>query len=156
MTKVEDKRTANASDPSEFILDNGRSIHLIALHQTRAYERLLEGLPTDRMNDGILQGVLESAKEITCSRMAHLISPTRTPVKIGRDYPFGKPESLPGIKCIGLFKSYGTICGEGGHSEIALVWFQYCFALPIEPEPLKQLLALDWDRIAYDVTFDEY
>ena len=156
MNRFEDKTAGGASDASRFILDNGRSIRLSALHQTPTYYGLLEGLPTDRMNDAILQSVLLEAKKLTHSRKAHLIAPIRTPTFIREDYPFGKPERLPSIQCIGLFQSEIIKTNIGGYSEIALGWFQQCFALPIEPEPLKQLLALDWDWIAYDITFDEY
>jgi hypothetical protein len=127
---------------------SGRSISLAALNQSRTYEGLLEGVPTDKMNKRHVDSALKKAHELWKQR-PYLIPPVETPIKFEREYPFGVPAEIPGITCFARFRSHQPV-GQGDYSELTLVWFQSEFALPIDEEILVHICAMDWNKHATD------
>ena len=112
---------------------------IIRLHQWFTYEGLLEGVPHDKLNERILQGVKARATSLTDIQNYCLIEPVQTPIDIGKPYPFGVPMSLPRIICVaGLRCSRTSNPNIGGISELTLICFQDSFSPPFEPEILNK------------------
>lgn len=126
-------------------LNSGITIHLKALNQYCTYEGLLEGLPTQGMNKDKIKSALALPKK-TWNCKVHLIPPVETSIEIGMPYPFGVPASIPPITCVGL---WGTTGFERNHQygclQLAIVWHQAQFALPIDDGVLQQILKIDWE-----------
>ena len=129
---------------SELKLNSGVAIYLKALHQFHTYEGLLEGVPTQQINRASLQSALALPKKIWNCK-SHLIEPVETPIDMGRPYPFGVPASIPPITCVGLWSTTGYARDEQwGCMQLAIVWYQAQFALPIDERVLAQILEIDW------------
>jgi hypothetical protein len=126
------------------------TIELIALNQSLVYAGLLEGVPHEEMNQRLIEGALRDAKKEFGEAEPFLISPKQTTLDIGREYPFGKPATIPGVRCIAYFLcTWPTPLGRAGdYSSMTIVWFQDQFALPIDPEVLDQIRAVDWLGLA--------
>ena len=134
-----------------------KTAEIVHLHQWFTYEGLLEGLPTDKMNDRILQGIRQRAIALTQIENCYVIEPKQTPITYEGKYPFGNPMSLPSLVCIIGLKYQGTSKPDvGGHSELTLVCFQDSFGPPFEMEILIQVERLIWFSYAKDVTWDDY
>lgn len=130
---------------------------ITAIHQWQTYGGLLEGVPTDKLNQQIFRRAPERAKELTYMDNFHLIKAEQTPIDLGRKYPFGEPMSLPGTTCVLALKCWQTSDPDlGGHSELTLICFQEKFALPLDQEILDQIAQLDWFSLSKDVSFDDY
>jgi uncharacterized protein (TIGR02996 family) len=132
-------------------LHGGRRIRLRALRQFGAYEGLLEGLPTRRLNQDIIDHILGEERGRQGAGEPYLIRPAETPIEYHRDrpYPFGEPAAMPGIVCVGRFDS-SPVEAHADFSELAVIWFQDEFAFPIDPRVMAQLRAIDWDGHAVD------
>jgi hypothetical protein len=142
-------------DKSIIQLVCGRQIQLIALNQSFTYEGLIEGLPTEGMNRNIIDRIImhDAVKwgYMKWDSPPYLIEPVQTPVEIGRKYPFGKPASIPGYKCLARFASRTPARNvEMDFSEMTIVWFQNSFAFPIEESILEKIRSLDWTKHATD------
>jgi hypothetical protein len=102
-----------------------KTVKVTSLYQWSTYEGLIEGLPTDKMNERILNSIHEKATVLTHIENFLLIKPKQTPIDIKKKYPFGEPMSLPGITCIVGLKYHGTSNPNvGGISELTLIWDQ--------------------------------
>lgn len=146
-------------------LNCGRAITLEALQQKTTYAGLLEGTPIPRINDSIIEGVLENARNISwAGTRPHLVVPPRrdylrTPGDMSSDrmtpaLPQWVPEWLPLVTCIGTFKSVSPARDASKDlSVLTVVWFQDEFALPIKEPAFTQLKALDWATLAADVEY---
>lgn len=130
------------------------SIYLDTLHQTRTYAGLLEGVPTQEMNQRLLQDAIRTATVMFKPAPPFLIPAVQTPIDMGsgRKYPFGTPMALPPIRCIATFNSYfPTREGEGADaSTMTLIWYQQEFAMPIDPKVREAIRAIDWLKEATD------
>jgi hypothetical protein len=126
------------------------TIQLITLNQSLTYRGLLEGVPHEKLNQRIIEAAVQDAKKVFGASEPFLIQPKQTPLDIGREYPFGKPATIPGVRCIGYFLCLSaTPQGQAGdYSSMTFVWFQKQFAMPIDPEVLDQIRAVDWLALA--------
>jgi hypothetical protein len=126
------------------------TIQLIAFNQSLVYAGLLEGVPHEEMNQRFIEGAVRDAKKEFGEAEPFLIRPKQTPLDIGREYPFGKPATIPGVRCIAFFLCvFPTPRGQAGDfSSMKIVWFQDQFAMPIDPEVLDQIRAVDWLGLA--------
>jgi hypothetical protein len=132
---------------TELKLNNGVTIRLKALNQFHTYEGLLEGVPTQRMNKAHIESAMALSKK-TWNCKSHLIEPVETPIEIDRPYPFGVPAHIPPITCVGLWSTTGyERDGQYGCMQLALVWCQAQFALPIDECVLRQILEIDWESV---------
>lgn len=127
---------------------SGRTLRLHVLDQHAIYSGLLEGIPTDRLNERIVNYAIEQARE-KWKLEPYLIEPVATPIKISRPYPFGEPMKLPRICCKAFFSSSGD---DPVHSfDLPIIWFQEDFAFPIEPDIEEMITQLDWREHAHEV-----
>ena len=134
-----------------------KEVEVKSLFQWHTYEGLLEGLPHDKLNQRILDRVEEEATGLTHIKSHYLVEPEQTPLEGFRDYPFGKPMSLPKIICVAKLKGFGTSNPEiGGISELTLTFFQDSFAPPFDSKILDKLKELDWFSYAQDMSWDEF
>jgi hypothetical protein len=134
-------------------MQDDRKINLTSLYQGAIYTGLLEGLPTRRMNERIIHSYQEKARELFPKSPVFLIEPSQTPIEYHRDYPFGDPASLPPIACVARFKSSAFDNNVLCYTELAIVWFQSEFALPIDDHILQKIKNINWVKHAaeYDV-----
>jgi hypothetical protein len=77
---------------------------------------------------------------------------------LGKDRPYSKefePVSLGPITCVVRFECSEIVPNKPKRdgSELAVVWFQQEFAMPIDPIVMEKIKALDWDTYAenYDL-----
>jgi hypothetical protein len=144
-------------------LHSGISIWLDSLQQSRTYGGLLVGFPRTESNDWHIEAVLhnEAQRNVHGAR-PHLIVPPRRDffcepgdMKPIRERGAGPvPEWLPAVTCIGTFEGPSRLPQHS--ATLKVVWFQDEFALPILEPVLSELLRLDWDALAVQVSFDEY
>ncbi|MFJ4848643.1 MULTISPECIES: hypothetical protein [unclassified Streptomyces] len=137
---------------SRLILSSGRSIDLSELRISATYDGLLEGQPSQHVNDFIVSSRLRVAKEACPGRPVHLITPERTypdtPVHLR--HPL---ERLPAVVCIGAFDSseIDPAHDNGWYSSaLTVVWFQDTTEIPSGKNAHPQLLRLPWDELAED------
>lgn len=143
-------------DADEVTLVGGRVIHLRELRQYRTYGGLLEGLPTVDMNARKMRQLVVSNRaqypRDAAVREPFLIPPVEKPIDYRQDrpYPFGMPSALPAITCIGHFASHEPARGETDYdsSSLMILWYQETFALPIAPDIVAQIAAIDWEQYA--------
>lgn len=136
-------------------LASGRVVSMVAFRQFSVYAGLLEGLPTRDMNERHLNEVVavERARRPHAVVEPLLIRPEQRPIEYRSDrpYPFGEPASLPGVGCVGRFRSYTPARDPGeSFSELTVIWFQDDFAPPIGREVWPRLRAIEWERYAAD------
>jgi len=142
---------------SRITLSTGRELGLQELNQQLTYEGLLEGMPTTKLNRFKLDRLVaeQQAKKPSINPV-YLVRPVETPIDLspGEIYPFGSPATLPGVTCVGRFKSRPI--GENDplfYSELTIIWLQSEFAMPIEPSVLEEIAGLDWDTLASNFEF---
>jgi hypothetical protein len=141
---------------AELGLLSGRRIHLRELWQYRTYDGLLEGLPTEVMNEGMLQHLLARYRDQPYPGAPYLIRPTERRIETsqGGPYPFGNPSALPGVTCISRFESREP-APDQPLSGLVVIWFQQEFALPIDPAVVTQIETIDWQEHAAHFDWDE-
>jgi hypothetical protein len=136
----------------ELQLRSGRIVHVMELRQWPTYEGLLVGLPNARRNGRLVDDILVSERGKFYGADPLLLKPKTSPML----RPDGKPSRpaaawLPAIVCVARLECQESVRDRSkDFSGLGVVWFQPDFAFPIEPEPLEQLLAIDWDRHAVD------
>jgi hypothetical protein len=124
-------------------LDCGVTVTLRKLYQSYTYEGVLAGLPTKSWSDRRLAEALDLARSQPILGIGEpvLIEPKIKLVQA--DYLPEPSPFLPEITCIGLFwVSYIEV--------LTVVWFQNEMAMPIDPDVLKSIKALDWRALAME------
>jgi hypothetical protein len=145
------------SKTGEIVLTSGREIGLIFLNQYLIYHGQLEGFPTARRNQMIIDHAVEEESKKQHGQAPYLIPPTQTPIILpgSARYPFGEPMKLPGVLCVARFKSRLPAHNPGDpilyYSQLSVIWFQEDFALPIDGAVMEALREIDWENLAYDV-----
>ena len=134
-------------------IQGDREINLTCLYQEATYTGLLEGLPTRQMNERIFHSYQEKSMKLFPNSPVFLVEPSQTPIEYHRAYPFGDPASLPPIACVGLFKSSAFDHSVLHYTELAIVWFQREFAVPIDEAILQKIKIINWAEhaIEYEV-----
>lgn len=125
-------------------LYSGYEVWIEALRQELTEAGRLEGLPTIESNQRRIKWLQQRERE-ACEAV-YLVPPLETPIEYDEPYPFGTPSSLPAVMCIATFKSFGPSPIQG--SKLVVIWFQDQYAFPIDASVEKQLLELDWERLA--------
>lgn len=143
-------------ESAELGLLSGRRIHLRELWQYLTYDGLLEGLPTEEMNEGMLQHLLARYKDQPYPGAPYLIRPAERRIESSQrgPYPFGNPSALPGVTCISRFESRGP-ARDQPLSGLVVIWFQQEFAFPIDPAVVTQIETIDWQEHAAHYDWDE-
>ncbi len=130
-----------------------RTVKLVELRQSVVYEGLIEGLPTQRMNKAEIAAAMKIAQEIIASSSPVLLPPKTKEVEWLRPtpYPFGKPEQIPSICCIGRFHSYTHARDSSkDFSMLCVVWFQEQMGPPLDSEIINQFALVNWASQAAD------
>jgi len=137
----------------EIRLHDGRIADVSSIRQELTYGGLLEGLPTDRLNQRIIEGLLRGERGTgTSAEEPYLVPPTARPIKLhdDRPYPFGTPEALPAVTCVAHLTSSPARDTMRDGSALTVIWFQDDYAFPIDPHVLDHLHGLDWKGRATD------
>lgn len=145
-------------------LETGREIILDQLTQSRTYAGLLEGTPNRASNELSIEWALERAQKGNESLgQPYLVEPERRdylrepgdmqpildrqhdrPAELQRI-----PEWLPGIECVGMFRSVQPARDKSQDaSSLTVVWYQNDFGL--DPYAMERLRAIDWEEHATD------
>ena len=145
------------SNTGEIVLTSGREIGLISLNQSFTYHGQLEGAPTARWNQEIIDNAVQVERNKQHGRAPYLIPPAQTPIDLPVPLatPFGKPMRLPSILCVASFNSRLPAHNPSDpimyYSQLSVIWFQEDFAFPIDGAVLEALREIDWEKLAYDV-----
>src|SRR5262249_5856432 len=134
-------------------LHGGREIRIISIRQWFTYVGLLDGLPTDRINQEMIERLLrEEGERRGWAGEPYLVPPAVRPIKFSdnRPYPFGNPEEFPHVTCVAEFTSSPARDTTKHGSALTVIWFQDSYAFPIDPQVLEHLRGLDWDSKAID------
>jgi hypothetical protein len=139
-------------DARGFELNCGLRIDLCELEQKRVYEGLLEGLPTRERNERYLRELVEQARSASGHVPVTVLPPEAKPIETREPYPFGKPESLPGVVCIGRFRAERCTPAADDpadhYSELVIIWFQDDFSVSVPDGIERGIRRIDWDGLA--------
>jgi hypothetical protein len=135
-----------------FTVENDKMVRMSGLYQWPTYAGLLEGLPTDKMNERILNEIAEDAKRhIPYCDAVYVIEAEQKPIEYEGKYPFGKPMSLPGIVCVTNLTCSDTVRDKNmDASHLTIVWFQENYAFPIDVEIREKIMQIPWSKVAED------
>jgi hypothetical protein len=138
-----------APSPAEWSFADGYRATLDVVEMGRVYGGLLEGLPTEKMNDRAIRGYVEAAQQRFGGTSVHLVEPSRTPIDSNGRYAFGKPERLPPVACTARFgsRSCARDMSMDG-SALVVVWFQETMEFPGDR---ARFASVCWRELAKDV-----
>lgn len=138
-------------------LSSGIAIRLHALFQHYTYGGLMDGLPSRRLNQRLVDAALKTARErLWLDSKPVVIPPVETSMGLPKSdwvYPADEfePRSIPGVTCMATFESSTPARDEEADmSTLNIVWFQEELALPIDPAVMEEICALDWRAMARD------
>lgn len=126
-------------------MNDGRVLRLESLKQWRTYAGLLEGTPPSEKNRRYLDNLLKGGR----GSASYLVTPKeRSANRPGVRVALGW---LPHITCDAEFVSDKPARDpDEAFSTLRIVWLQEDFALPIAPEALAHIQAMDWNAHAED------
>lgn len=138
-----------------FNLENNLSAWGNCLYQWATYSGLLEGLPTERTNKGILDRLKDDVKRhIPYCDAVYIIEAEQKPIDYEKEYPFGKPMELPPVICVtNLTCSQPARNKNEDGSHLSIAWFQNDFAFPIEAEIIEKIKLIPWTKVAQDFCY---
>jgi len=150
-------------DPLKITLHSGRIISLRELNQWPTYRGMLEGVPDydEQLPErerrrlekaGGCPVVVVDCRPVPLPEDIQLPPATREKMVI----PSGQktPCTLGPVTCFARFRSNQPVQDDDCFfSELALLWFQQSYAMPIEPAILDKIKAVDWDAHARDLGF---
>lgn len=135
-------------------LSSGRDIHLTYLEVDSTYHGLLEGYPSELMNDRRLAALASWGHNQYRQTPVHVVTPPRRRLEHQpRNLPFGAAEMLPVVGCRGRFESDPV---EDGHecfeyrSYLNIAWFQDDLSADVASFVTAVVADLDWDALARD------
>jgi len=135
---------------------DGIVTRLTQLNQSGTYARLLEGVPTQMMNDHFLLRPLSAAHKSYAGEPLILWAP-QTPGETQADetvemYMSSPVSFLPAVTCIATFQHFRPARDKEQHySYVTVAWFQEEWPFPIVDEVLSKIKSLAWRDIAFDV-----
>tara|TARA_Y100000815_G_C12973061_1_gene361197 strand:+ start:92 stop:517 length:426 start_codon:yes stop_codon:yes gene_type:complete len=133
---------------SNLIIETNKNVTIKRIKQWHTYGGLLEGIPTDKLNERIINRTKKQAKEFSGMEEIYLIEPKQKPIDYDGKYPFGNPASLPGVTCIAelwhndVFKNPDKM-----FSSLCIIWFQEDYAFPIEENILNSIKEIPFSKI---------
>jgi hypothetical protein len=145
---------------TQITLNQRHVVHLKKIHQSETYATLIEGFPDGKYNNEVIHRALQKARELFGAE-AHLLEPKRIEdheLLQDADFPTDwgiVPEYLPKIACMALFGAH--TCDNSGMlavTEVAVVWFQESFAMPMDIRSLGQMKEFDWNGKAAKIDLD--
>jgi hypothetical protein len=134
------------------LLVGGYQVHVTHLEQRLTYAGLLEGVPSARENDRLL----EPHRRAAASPGTYLVEPSRRDYlrrpgdmeSIRRHLPSRVPEWLPMVLVAMTLEGPGLRDPAGGRTSLRIVFFQSAFAPPLDDDVAAVLRQLDWARHA--------
>ncbi|MFI6862926.1 hypothetical protein ACIBKZ_24045 [Streptomyces sp. NPDC050421] len=138
---------------SHLTLSSRRSIDLAELRLRSTYGGLLEGAPTQRVNERITAHLVRTAETAYPGRPVHLIPPETT-ARGWADHRGEPIEDLPAVACIGAFNSteIDPAHNSGWYfSALVVVWFQPTPDPPTNDNAPAALRGLPWEDLARDL-----
>lgn len=130
-------------------MNDGREIYLERLTQSLTYEGLIEGVPSSEMNRQYLAGLMARPAERHFERSCYVVQPQER--RVSRPGLLAELGWLPRITCVGVFGSRSAARDpDADMSCLRIIWLQDHFALPIAPDALAEIKALDWAARAAD------
>lgn len=138
------------SDRYEITLDSGITIILVCLFQYRAYAGFLEGIPSRKMNAGIIATAVRYAEEkLWRDGTPHVLTPPEVPSGAPDDPR--TPIRIPLVASLATFDAMVPARDRGADfSSLNVVWFQDAFGPPRQASVLNQFRKLDWQALATD------
>ena len=133
---------------SNLIIKTNKDVTIKSIKQWHTYGGLLEGIPTDKLNERIINRTKKEAKEFSGIEEIYLIEPKQKPIDYDGKYPFGNPASLPGVTCIAelwhndVFKNTDKM-----FSSLCIIWFQDDYAFPIEEDILNKIKEIPFSKV---------
>lgn len=133
----------------KLIVDTDLEVSIDTLYQAKTYGGLLEGVPTKRLNDQIIERVKNKAREMAHGIMPVTIIEPKTRKILGlENNVFGKSIALPGVYCIAEIISSQTFKDPSKDgSGLMVIWFQDTFAWPIQEDVLQELQKLPYKQL---------
>jgi len=118
---------------------------IIAQH---TYRTLIEGIPSERLNERIVNDVEELCKRVFFLERCIIIPPTLSP----REFRGKSWRALPPVLIAVLFRCLPIRYPGHVYSELAVAWFQSSIEPLISEQILPLIQKLDWARHAKDFT----
>lgn len=137
--------------PAPYIIElrMGKSVELTCLNQYLTYEGLMAGFPNRKMNESIIERC-RTAVHWEWGIPVQIIPPVQTPVPPTAGTHRDDHAWLPGVVCKAVLEARFPISKDADASNLAVVWFQNRFAMPIEESILEHLRNIDWNAHARD------
>ena len=130
-------------------LADGHSIHAQRIAAQLTYRRLIEGIPTDSLNEEIVNDVEELCKRVFFLERCIIIPPTLSP----REFRGKSWRELPRVLIAGSFRCFKPVRHAGHvYSALAVAWFQSSLEPLVSEQVLPLIQKLDWARHAEDFT----
>lgn len=122
-----------------FTLHTGRDVTISELHQRHTYAGVLAGKPGERVNQAVIEGLLEDARQYSAEGNPQFIWPSA--VHLAAD--------LPPIACIAVLHSAALRRpGAEPYSSLTVVWLQDSWALPLPDFVARYVNSIDWEVVA--------
>ncbi len=140
----------------KFSHNSGRTIELCKLTQQLTYGSMF-GVPRTKINDLIIKDTRQMVARLV-GREPMVIVPARklaegyTETSPSAQAAWGPWEYLPKITCWATFSSKPVRKEREDCSMVVVLWFQEIWAMPIDPDNLKQMQTIDWEEWAEDVS----
>lgn len=143
-------------------LDSGRTIHLTFLKQGGTYAGVLCGSPRGdpHFNDRIVKCAIGfSAARLKCAATEIAVLAPRLLRTAEAKQPDGQEpgsaaiDYLPPIRTLAHFESSPVAGRDADWSSLVVLWFQDTYGPPEAGHVTQQLRALDWDRLARDMSW---
>lgn len=133
---------------SYLIIETNKEVTIKRIEQWHTYGGLLEGIPTDKMNERIIDRTKKETEEFFGMKEIFLIAPKQTPIDYDGKYPFGNPASLPGVTCVAeLWHNDVFRDTDKMFSSLCIIWFQEDYAFPIEKDILSKIKEIPFSKI---------
>lgn len=133
---------------SNLIIETDKVVTIKSINQWQTYGGLLEGIPTDKMNENIINRTKKEAQELSGMEEIYLIEPKQKTIEYEGKYPFGNPASLPPVTCVAeLWFNDVFRDTEKMFSSLCIIWFQEDYAFPIEKEILNKIKEIPYSKV---------
>lgn len=136
-------------------LVTGRCIKLLSLDQKLTYGAIVLNPPADIYNNHIVK---TASSHNEYEPKPYLISPLFINSRIINPMSDSTYNYLPEITCIAEFGDTHAPTNQARDEKdywswLKIVWFQQCFALPIDPDIVEKIQNIDWDHYATNTDF---
>jgi hypothetical protein len=131
-------------------LNDGTMVRIDGVRVSRPYGGMMEGLPTKKQNDAIIEDAKRSSIKLWGSRQTHLIEPLRTPLE-GIWGHYKDPERMPDYLFQVWLSSWTTFNDVDDGTEVVLIFFtaaETAENLSLAEQIAKQSETFQWKDVA--------